>query len=175
MDRSPLPAEACPFVGHAYRQLGRYDDAVHAFERCAAADPLNAELAFFVGLGNEWSTKFEPPRSGTGGPWTCRRPTTTAASAWPASTHRTASTRRSRRRARCWQRAAARRLLLVAGLAEQRAGHGPEARIPRAGRELAADYFDVQLALGMLDYSDRGTARPTTASRRRCARCDPSR
>ena len=59
MDRSPLPGEACPFIGHAYRKLGKYDQALAAFERCFEADTRNAELAFFVGLGNEWTSKFE--------------------------------------------------------------------------------------------------------------------
>ena len=45
--------------------------------------------------------------------------------------------------------------VLVAGLAEQRAGHRREARtyLEKAAT-LSADYFDVQLALGMLDYCE---------------------
>ena len=44
---------------------------------------------------------------------------------------------------------------LVAGLAEQRAGHRIEARtyLEKAA-SLAENYFDVQLALGVLDYSE---------------------
>ena len=64
MDRSPLPGEACPYIGYAYRKLGKYDQALAAFERCYDADTRNAELAFFVGLGNEWMSKFE-----TAGEW----------------------------------------------------------------------------------------------------------
>jgi Tfp pilus assembly protein PilF len=45
--------------------------------------------------------------------------------------------------------------LLVAGLAEQRAGRRRDARayLERAAA-LSNDYFDVQLALGILDYSE---------------------
>jgi tetratricopeptide (TPR) repeat protein len=158
MDRSPLPAEACPFVGHAYRQLGRYDDAVHAFERCAAADPLNAELAFFVGLGNEWSTKFDAAEE-----WYRRAMEMSP----PHHDSRVGLARINLHRNRLDKAVEeARKVLadvplhadslLVAGLAEQRAGHGAEARrYLEQAVELAADYFDVQLALGMLDYSDR--------------------
>ena len=45
--------------------------------------------------------------------------------------------------------------LLVAGLAEQRAGHRAEARVHlERAAALSEDYFDVHLALGVLDYSE---------------------
>jgi Flp pilus assembly protein TadD len=45
--------------------------------------------------------------------------------------------------------------LLVAGLAQQRAGKRREARVHlEKAATLSDDYFDVQLALGVLDYSE---------------------
>jgi tetratricopeptide (TPR) repeat protein len=158
MDRSPLPAEACPFIGHAYRRLGRLNDAVAAFERCAAADPLNAELAFFVGLGHEWSTKFDAAE-------TWYRKATEMSPPHYDSLVGLARINLHRNRLDTAVAEARKVLtdvplhvdsLLVAGLAEQRADHRREARqYLEKAVGLAADYFDVQLALGMVDYSDQ--------------------
>lgn len=157
MDRSPLPADACPFIGHAYRKLGKYDRALDAFERCYEADPRNAELAFFVGLGHEWTSRFD-----TAGEWYERA----IAMAPPHYDSEVGLARLQLHRSRLTQALRqARDVLrhvpshvdaaLVAGLAEQRAGHRAEARayLEKAA-ELSADYFDVQLALGVLDYTE---------------------
>ena len=103
MDRAPLPAEACPAVGNAYRRIGKYDLALNAFERCFQSDTKNAELAFFVGLGNEWLTRFGPaeeyyePRHRH-----CDRRTSTAKWAWRAcGCTATSSPTRCHARRRC--------------------------------------------------------------------------
>jgi tetratricopeptide (TPR) repeat protein len=157
MDRSPLPADACPFIGHAYRKLGKYDQAVKAFERCYEADPQNAELAFFVGLGNEWASRFE-----TAAEWYERA----IDIAPPHYDSQVGQARLQLHRSRLAEALRqARGVLqdvpahvdaaLVAGLAEQRAGHRVEARVYlEKAAALSADYFDVQLALGVLDYSE---------------------
>lgn len=157
MDRSPLPADACPFIGHAYRKLEKYDQAVAAFERCYESDPQNAELAFFVGLGNEWATRFEPALD-----W--YRKAIELAPPHYDSQVGIARVQLHRNRldlALGQAREVLRRVprhadaALVAGLAEQRAGHRVEARAYlETAVSLAEDYFDVQLALGVLDYSE---------------------
>jgi tetratricopeptide (TPR) repeat protein len=157
MDRSPLPADACPFIGHAYRKLEQYDKAVAAFQRCYEADPQNAELAFFVGLGNEWATRFETAQD-----W-YRKAIDLAP---PHYDSRVGLARVQLHRNRLdLALGQAREVLqhvpkhadaaLVAGLAELRAGHRVEARTYlETAVSLAEDYFDVQLALGVLDYSE---------------------
>ena len=177
MDRSPAPADACPFIGHAYRKLGKYELAVRAFERCYEADPQNAELAFFVGLGNEWASRLD-----TGQEWYERA----SSLAMPHLDSEVGLARLQLHRSRFdlaldGARAVLEQApthvdaLLVAGLAEQRAGHRTEARIYlEKAAALSETYFDVQLALGMLDYSDSrfGEARERFAI---AARLDPSR
>lgn len=161
MDRAPLPADACPQIGHAYRNLNKYDKALDAFMRCYQSDRTNAELAFFVGLGNEWMGKFGPAEE------FYKRAIEIA------TTHYDSEVGLARLRLHRNQLAEALALatavltkvpthvdaLLVAGLAEQRAGHRPEARthLEKAAR-LSAEYFDVQLALGVLDYSESNYA-----------------
>jgi tetratricopeptide (TPR) repeat protein len=157
MDRSPLPADACPFIGHAYRKLGKYDQALNAFERCYESDPRNAELAFFVGLGHEWASHFD-----TAEEWYERA----VGIAPPHYDSEVGLARLQLHRSRLTQALRqARDVLehvpshvdaaLVAGLAEQRAGHRAQARTYlETAAKLSADYFDVQLALGVLDYSE---------------------
>jgi tetratricopeptide (TPR) repeat protein len=157
MDRSPLPAEACPFIGHAYRKLGKYDQALAAFSRCFEADPRNAELAFFVGLGHEWVSRYDTAQE-----WYARA----IDMAPPHYDSEVGLARIQLHRSRLDQalgqaRAVLRHMpthvdaVLVAGLAEQRAGHRAEARtyLEKAAT-LSEDYFDVQLALGVLDYTE---------------------
>lgn len=157
MDRAPLPAEACPAVGNAYRRIGKYDLALRAFERCFESDNKNAELAFFVGLGNEWLTRFGPAEE------YYQRAITIATSHFDSEVglarlrlHRNqladALTRASAVLKKSPKHVDA---LLVAGLAEQRAGHRAEARVHlERAAALSEDYFDVHLALGVLDYSE---------------------
>ncbi len=157
MDRSPLPAEACPSIGHAYRKLGNYKEALAAFERCFEADTRNAELAFFVGLGNEWLSRFETAQE-----WYERA----IAMAPPHYDSEVGLARlelhrnhleNALDRARAVLRNAPTHVdaVLVAGLAEQRAGRRVRARtyLEKAA-VLSEDYFDVQLALGVLNFSD---------------------
>jgi len=177
MDRAPIPADACPAIGYAYRRIGKHDQALAAFERCFASDTTNAELAFFVGLANEWLTKFGPAEDYY-----------TRAIAM-ATTHYDSEVGLARLKLHRNQLPAALvgasavlakvpdhvDALLVAGLAEQRAGHRVEARrhLEKAAA-LSDDYFDVQLALGVLDYSE---ARYNDARRRfeLARRLDPGR
>ncbi len=157
MDRSPLPADACPFIGHAYRKLGKYDQALNAFERCYEADSRNAELAFFVGLGNEWTSRFD-----TAAEW-YERAIGMAPPHYDSEVglarlqlHRSHLTQALRQAKNVLQHVPSHvDAFLVAGLAEQRAGHRAEARtyLEKAAAQ-SADYFDVQLALGVLDYSE---------------------
>lgn len=157
MDRAPLPAEACPDVGNAYRRMGKYDKALSAFERCFQSDTKNAELAFFVGLANEWLTRFGPAQE------YYERAIAMATSHLDSEVglarlrlHRNQLAEALSRAQVVLQKSPTHvDALLVAGLAEQRAGHRHEARVhlERAAK-LSEDYFDVHLALGVLDYSE---------------------
>jgi tetratricopeptide (TPR) repeat protein len=49
MPVAPFPAEACPRLGQAYRELGQDDKALDAFRRCLEADPGKSDLLFFIG------------------------------------------------------------------------------------------------------------------------------
>lgn len=157
MDRAPLPAEACPFVGNAYRRIGQYDKALNAFERCFEADTENAELAFFVGLGNEWMTRFDAAQEyyeRALGMTTSHSDSQVGLAR--LQLHRDKlpdALKRASAVLRTWP--AHSDALLVAGLAEQRAGHRREARtyLEKAAT-LSKDYFDVHLALGVLDYTE---------------------
>ncbi len=157
MDRAPLPAEACPAVGNAYRRIGQYDKALNAFERCYAADTKNAELAFFVGLGNEWLVKFDAAQT------YYERAIHMATTHYDSEVglarlqlHRNKLPDALKRATAVLRRAPTHAdALLVAGLAEQRAGHRREARLHlEKAATLAKDYFDVHLALGVLDYTE---------------------
>lgn len=157
MDRAPLPAEACPAVGNAYRRIGKYDLALSAFERCFQSDNKNAELAFFVGLGNEWLTRFGPAEE------FYQRAITIATTHFDSEVGLARLRLHRNQLAEALTRASAVLkkspkhvdALLVAGLAEQRAGHRAEARVHlERAAALSEDYFDVHLALGVLDYSE---------------------
>ncbi len=157
MDRAPLPAEACPAVGNAYRRIGKYDLALKAFERCFESDNKNAELAFFVGLGNEWLTRFGPAEE------FYQRAITIATTHFDSEVGLARLRLHRNQLAEALKRASAVLkkspkhvdALLVAGLAEQRAGHRAEARVHlERAAALSEDYFDVHLALGVLDYSE---------------------
>ena len=157
MDRAPLPAEACPNVGNAYRRIAQYDKALSAFERCFAADTKNAELAFFVGLGNEWLTKFVPAQE------YYERAITITTTHYDSEVglarlhlHRNQLPDALKRAVAVLKHVPTHvDALLVAGLAEQRAGRRREARtyLEKAAKH-SEDYFDVHLALGVLDYSE---------------------
>lgn len=157
LDRAPLPAEACPAVGNAYRRIGKYDLALRAFERCFESDNKNAELAFFVGLGNEWLTRFGPAEE------FYQRAITIATTHFDSEVGLARLRLHRNQLAEALTRASAVLkkspkhvdALLVAGLAEQRAGHRAEARVHlERAAALSEDYFDVHLALGVLDYSE---------------------
>ena len=157
LDRAPLPDEACPNVGYAYRKIGQYDKALNAFERCFAADTKSAELAFFVGLGNEWLTRFDPAQE------YYERALTIATTHYDSEVglarlrlHRNQLPDALKRAVAVLKHVPTHvDALLVAGLAEQRAGHRREARtyLEKAAT-LSTDYFDVHLALGVLDYTE---------------------
>lgn len=177
MDRAPLPADACPAIGYAYRRLGQFDRALDAFARCAASDTTNAELEFFVGLASEWLTRFADAE--THYQRAIRLATSHADSAVGLARlrlHRNQLPEALTRAAAVLERTPEHvDALLVAGLAEQRAGRGREARryLEKAAT-LSDDYFDVYLALGILDFSEAQLA----AARRsfeRASRLDPGR
>ena len=157
MDRSPLPAEACPFIGNAYRRIGKYDLALGAFERCFAADRKNPELAFFVGLGHEWMGKYDQAQE------FYQRAIAIASPHYDSEVGLARLRLHRNQLGEALSRAVAvlKKVpthvdgLLVAGLAEQRAGHRKESRryLENAVKR-TPDYFDVQLALGVLDYSE---------------------
>ncbi len=154
---SPHPDRACPMVGRAYRGLGQYDAAVDAFLRCLAADPANVKLVYFAGLGYEWAGQLPAAR---------QYYTRAIAMAPPGHDYRVSLARldlhqghlreaRDRAAAVLAQVPTHTEGALVAGLAEQRAGHRDGARkfLELAAR-LAPEYFDVRLALGILDYTE---------------------
>lgn len=157
MDRAPLPAEACPAIGNAYRRIGKYDKALSAFERCFQSDTKNAELAFFVGLANEWLTRFTVSQE------YYERAIAIATTHYDSEVGLARLRLHRNQLAEALSRAEAVLkkspthvdALLVAGLAEQRAGHRGEARVHlERAASLSDDYFDVHLALGVLDYSE---------------------
>jgi tetratricopeptide (TPR) repeat protein len=177
MDRAPIVADACPDVGHAYRRLGQYDKALNALERCFAADTKNAELAFFVGLANEWMTRFGPAQE------YYERAIALATTHYDSEIGLARLRLHRNQLADALARASAvlKKVpthvdaLLVAGLSEQRAGHRHEARIHlEKAAALSDDYFDVHLALGVLDYSE---SRYAEARKRfeRASTLDPER
>jgi tetratricopeptide (TPR) repeat protein len=154
---SPHPDRACPMVGRAYRGLGQYDQAVHAFRRCLAADPANVKLVYFVGLGYEWAGQLPAAR---------QHYSRAIAMVPPGHDYQVSLARLdlhqgNLREARDLAAAVLAQVpthiegALVAGLAEQRAGHRDGARkfLELAAR-LAPEYFDVRLALGILDYTE---------------------
>jgi tetratricopeptide (TPR) repeat protein len=158
MESAPVPTDACPAIGYVYRRLGKPERALDAFERCFASDTTSAELAFFVALGNEWLTRFGPAeqfytRSITLGNGHLDSEVGLARLRLHRNELAGALGRASAVLAKAPKHVDA---LLVAGLAEQRAGHRAEARVHlERAAALSDDYFDVHLALGVLDYSEK--------------------
>ncbi len=154
---SPHPDRACPMIGRAYRGLGQYEQAIEAFLRCLAADPANVTLVYYTGLGYEWAGELPAAR---------QYYTRAVAMAPPGHDYRVSLARLDLHQGRLTEardRAAAvlaqvpthTEGALVAGLAEQRAGHKAGARkYLELAAQLAPEYFDVRLALGILDYSE---------------------
>ena len=57
---SPTPIDACPALPDAYvRAAGLTDQALDAFERCAAFEPGNTDMLFFLGRARERSGRVE--------------------------------------------------------------------------------------------------------------------
>jgi tetratricopeptide (TPR) repeat protein len=157
MTVAPRPSQACPALGKAYRGLGQYEEAISAFTRCLASDPESALLVYYLGLGYEWAGDFGQARQ------TYSRAATMAP---PGYEPRVALARVNlHENALTAARDGAASVLaqvpthveaaLVAGLAEQRAGRRMEARryLELAAR-LSPEYFDVRLALGILEFSE---------------------
>ena len=154
---SPEPWRACPRLGRVYRGLGQFDLAVATFTRCLQARPDDPQLVYYAGLGYEWAGQLA----------TARDYYTRAAAMSPPGLDYQVSIARldlhQGRLAAAHHRAAAvlaqmpthTEGALVAGLAEQRAGHRPEARrYLELAATLSPEYFDVRLALGILDYTE---------------------
>lgn len=154
---SPRPSQACPALGKAYRGLGQYEEAIGAFTRCLAADPQSALLVYYLGLGYEWAGDFGHARETY---------TRAIAMAPPGYEPRVSLARVNlHENALTAARDGAAAVLaqvpthveaaLVAGLAEQRGGHRVEARkYLELAAKLSPEYFDVRLALGILEYSE---------------------
>lgn len=157
MTVSPHPDRACPMIGLAYRGLGQYAQAIDAFTRCLAADPTNAKLVHFLGLGYEWAGELDAAR---------RQYTQAIVLAPPGYDFRVSMARLdlhqgaltdARDRAASVLRHVPTHIegVLVAGLAELRSGHRAGARkYLELAAQIAPEYFDVRLALGILDYSE---------------------
>lgn len=157
MTVSPHPDRACPMIGRAYRGLGQYAQAIDAFTRCLAADPTNAKLVHFLGLGYEWAGELDAAR---------RQYTQAIVLAPPGYDFRVSMARLdlhqgaltdARDRAAAVLRHVPTHIegALVAGLAELRSGHRAGARkYLELAAQIAPEYFDVRLALGILDYSE---------------------
>lgn len=157
MREAPRPGQACPMVGKAYRGLGQYEHAIDAFRRCLAADPTNASLVYFVGLGHEWAGEFGPAREFYAKAMTMAPPGYESRVAMArVDLHQNAlAAARDGAVAVLAQVPTHIEAALVAGLAEQRAGHRPEARRHlELAAKLSPDYFDVRLALGILEFSE---------------------
>ena len=50
IETAPLPEEACPQYGKAYRELGRNDETRKAFQKCFDLDPTNPDSILFLAL-----------------------------------------------------------------------------------------------------------------------------
>ncbi|MEZ5291283.1 MAG: tetratricopeptide repeat protein [Vicinamibacterales bacterium] len=174
---APEPARACPMIGRAYRGLGEFEHAVDAFARCLASEPDNVTLVYFLGLGHEWAGQLPEARV------IYER---AIAMAPPGYDYEVSIARldlhqgnlaaaRDRAVAVLAKVPAHVEGALVAGLAEQRAGRRQEARrfLELAAR-LSPEYFDVRLALGILDYTDSRTA-PARGHFEAAFLADPSR
>lgn len=154
---APRPALACPMIGKAYRGLGQYEHAIDAFERCLATDEKNPMLVYYLGLGYEWAGDFTPARE------YYRQSIALAPPAYDSRValarvdlHEGALTAARDGAASVFAQVPSHvEAALVAGLAEQRAGHRADARrfLARAA-ELSPMYFDVRLALGILDFTE---------------------
>jgi len=154
---SPSPDRACPMIGRAYRGLSQYDAAIDAFRRCLAANPDSVQLVYYVGLGYEWAGQLPAAR---------QYYTRAVAMAPPGYDYQVSLARldlhlgnlreaHDRAAAVLAQVPTHTEGALVAGLAEQRAGHKPGARkYLELAAQLAPEYFDVRLALGILDYTE---------------------
>jgi tetratricopeptide (TPR) repeat protein len=61
LDLAPTPIAACPQIGEAYWRQGESHErqAIAAYERCLAIDPLNADSIFYLGHAFEMSGDFE--------------------------------------------------------------------------------------------------------------------
>jgi len=61
LDLAPTPIAACPQIGEAYWKQGDAHEkqAISAYERCLAIDPLNADSIFYLGHALEMSGDFE--------------------------------------------------------------------------------------------------------------------
>jgi tetratricopeptide (TPR) repeat protein len=127
---APHPDRACPMIGRAYRGLGQYEQAIDAFLRCLAADPANVTLVYYTGLGYEWGGELPAAR---------QYYTRAVTMAPPGHDYRVSLARLDLHQGRLTEardRAAAvlaqvpthTEGALVAGLAEQRAGHKAGAR-----------------------------------------------
>ena len=157
MEVSPRPGQACPMIGKAYRGLGQYDHAITAFTRCLEADPKNATLVYYVGLGNEWAGEFGAAREFYEQAIAMAPPGyESRVSIARLELHQNALTAaRDRAVAVLTQVPTHVEAALVAGLAEQRAGRRAEARrYLQQAATLSPEYFDVRLALGILEYSE---------------------
>jgi tetratricopeptide (TPR) repeat protein len=150
LEKAPVPDEACPALGLAYRAQGLEDKARDAFSRCLDLDPSNPDFVLHLALSCE--------RSG-GGDKARELYERGLALAPDYPDLRLGLARLDLRAGRVAQaEEAARRVLqrspdnvdalLVAGLASLRGGSADEARVHlERGVRLSPDYTDLVLAL----------------------------
>jgi tetratricopeptide (TPR) repeat protein len=118
-------------------------------------------LVYYVGLGYEWAGEFGRAREFYGRAITMAPPGFEArVSLARVDLHQSALTAaRDGAVAVLAQVPTHVEAALVAGLAEQRAGHRPEARkYLELATKLSPEYFDVRLAIGILEYSENHLA-----------------
>ena len=155
---SPTPEDACPAIGHAYLRAGDRQASVRAFERCKDFDPTNGELWSFLGRAYQRERRHDEAlkafqegvrvdplhsdsRIGLAGAWLIRNDASEALAVIEPAIERVADNPD---------------VHLMHGLALQRLGRREAARtaLERAAA-LSDTYVDVQVALGVLDFTDR--------------------
>jgi tetratricopeptide (TPR) repeat protein len=175
---SPTPVDACPALPDAYVRAGGLSPAaLDAFERCAAFEPSNTDMLFFLGRARERAGRTDDAE---------------AAYREVVRINRTDADSqlgvarldfRAGRVAEAGNAAASvlasnpehTDALLIAGVSAHRQGRMADARrhLERA-LALAERYVDVHIALGILDFSD-GRAADARRHFERAVQLEPAR
>jgi tetratricopeptide (TPR) repeat protein len=151
---APLPAEACPHLGVAYRNTGNQLQALKAFERCYGYDHNNTDAIFNYALALERQGDFpQAERLYEQGLKIRATYLDLRTGLARAALHQGHSAQAAREVARVLQQEPTNvDALLVAGLAAQREGDAQAARQYLArGLKLAPEYEEFKTALARLD------------------------